>query len=497
MNALPIRAAWFRRPARIVGTIGLVAGLGFALLVPPLAGYDESIHFLRAYQVSQGGVIATHRDHQLGGSMPSELRTDLGRLLTDGVYSRHDRTAFLDHLGDRPAGGRREFFDFPSGAVYSAVPYAPAALFIAIGRLLGVSTLVLLYLGRIGNLLAVVGLLTLAVRRMPTHAWMLAAVALLPVTVFQAAMISADGVTIALALLVLALALDLVATPRGEVTNRRLVEVAIATIALGFAKPPYILFALALLLPIRRHGAAVARSIGATLGAGLTAAAVWGVYASSVYIPQALPPGYAGPVTRFTVYTHVDQHRQRQYVLHHPWTFLHVIVRTVTHYGSDLLRETTAQLPYYTVPVAIVVAAFGLVAMATAIPETARSTVLGGYSRAFLIAIALTTFCALMLLAYLGWNAVGSPRVEAFQGRYLVPLIPLFLLALPTPARRRDRVARSAWLSQSDRHSCSRSQSSACAHTSTEESRPARMESTAQPTASTMLSANVTDAPSE
>ena len=52
-----------------------------------------------------------------------------------------------------------------------------------------------------------------------------------------------------------------------------------------------------------------------------------------------------------------------------------------------------------------------------------------------IVAIALTTFGALMLLAYLGWNAVGSPRVEAVQGRYLVPLIPLFVLALPRRAR--------------------------------------------------------------
>ena len=40
-------------------------------------------------------------------------------------------------------------------------------------------------------------------------------------------------------------------------------------------------------------------------------------------------------------------------------------------------------------------------------------------------------FFALMLLAYLGWNAVESPRIEAFQGRYLLPLVPLLLVALP------------------------------------------------------------------
>ena len=87
----------------------------------------------------------------------------------------------------------------------------------AIGRARA-STLLLLYLGRVGSLLATIGLLALATKRMPTRAWSLAVVAMLPVTIVQGAMLSADGVTLALALLVLALALDVAATPRGDTT---------------------------------------------------------------------------------------------------------------------------------------------------------------------------------------------------------------------------------------------------------------------------------------
>jgi uncharacterized membrane protein len=261
-------------------------------------------------------------------------------------------------------------------------------------------------------------------------------VALLPVTVFQAAMISADGITIALALLVVALALDVAATPRGEVTKGRLVEIALATVALGLAKPPYILFALALAIPIRRHGGRVARAVAGALGAGFAAAAAWGVYASSVYVTLPLAPGYVGPLTRFSVFTHVDQRRQRSYVVHHPFRFLRAIGRTLSTYWTDLLHQVVAQVSLWTVPVAIVVVAFGIVAVSAAIPEggppasTSRS-LLGTRSRALLVAIALATFFALMVLAYLGWNALEAPRIDAFQGRYLLPTIPLLLLALP------------------------------------------------------------------
>jgi uncharacterized membrane protein len=440
MTGRSILAAWSQRPARIVAAIGLTAGLGFALLTPPLAGYDESIHFLRAYQVSEGGLVATHHGTLLGGAVPRGLTVDLGRLLTGGLYAPHDHTAFLHRLGDRPARGPNVFVDFAPGAVYSPVVYAPAAVPIAIGRAFGASTLLLLYLGRIGSLLATVGLLCLAVRRMPTRAWMLGAVALLPVTVFQAAMLSADGITIALAVLVLALALNAAATPRGELPARRLAEITFATIALGFAKPPYILFALAFAIAWRRHRGTVARWLAASVAAGFVAAGAWGAYASSVYEAPRLPPGYAGPLGPFTVYTHVDPRRQERLVLHHPVRFVETIVRTLSAYWTNLVRETVAQVPLWSVPAFIVVGAVVIVVAATAVPDTRSAPVLGWRSRLLLFGIGSATFAALMLLAYAGWNAVGSPRIEAFQGRYLLPLVPLVVVALPLPANRRGDV---------------------------------------------------------
>jgi uncharacterized membrane protein len=426
-------AAWRTRPELFVATIGLVAGLGFAFLTPPLAGYDEAIHFLRADQVSHGGLIATHRGHRLGGSVPSGLRADLARLLTDGLLARRDHTAFLHHLGDRPPGGPKVFLDFPSSGVYSPVPYAPAAFFMTIGRTLGVSTLVLVYLGRLGCLLATLGLLCLAVRRMPTGRWMLAMVALLPVTVFQAAMLSADGITIALALLVLALALDLAATRPGAVTRGRLVETAIATIALGYAKPPYILFASALLIPSRRHRGRVGSTLAAAVGAGFVATASWGAYASRVYVAPRLPAGFAAfGIGRFTPFTHVDPRRQERFVVHHPWLFVRAIGRTLSSFGPDLAREALTQVPLWRLPLLAVIAAAVIVSATSFASDPPPVRFLGWRSRALLSAIGAATFLALMLLAYVGWNAVGSPRIEAVQGRYLLPLVPLLLLVLPS-----------------------------------------------------------------
>lgn len=422
-------AAWSRRPWLVVATVGLISGLGFAFLTPPLTGYDEPSHFLRTYQVSEGHLVATHHGKQLGGAVPAELPKDLGRLLADGMFSP-DRTRFLKHLGDSPARGPKAFIDFAPSAVYSPAPYAPAALLMAIGRAVGASALMLMYLGRIGSLLGTIGLLSLAVRRMPTRKWMLAAVALLPVTMLQASTLSADGVTIALALLVLALALDVAATPRGEVTKGRLVEIGLATVALGFAKPPYILFALAFVIAMRRHGRAVVRVLVASAGAGFAATAAWGAYASSVYVAPNFRHAFgAVRIGTYTVYTHVDPGRQERFVLHHPWSFARAIGRTLWSFWPDLGREALAQVPLWQVPLLAVVAAAAILSASVFVVEPRSAALLGWRSRAVLLAIAAATFVALTLLAYTGWNAVGSPRIEAFQGRYLLPLLPIAILA--------------------------------------------------------------------
>jgi hypothetical protein len=81
-------------------------------------------------------------------------------------------------------------------------------------------------------------------------------------------------------------------------------------------------------------------------------------------------------------------------------------------------------------PLLAVVAAAAIVTASVFVDEARPESPLGWRSRALLAAIAAATFLALTLLAYTGWNAVGSPRIEAFQGRYLLPLLPIVIVAV-------------------------------------------------------------------
>src|SRR5262249_28259322 len=155
---------------------------------------------------------------------------------------------------DDPApSGPPTFVDFSAAAVYPPVAYVPSAIGIRIGRLFGASAFVLVLLARLAELAAFVALVGLAVRRLPSRAWVLTVVAVMPVALFQASTVSADAVTSALALLVVADALALTAKPVDGVPTSLIVETVVATIALALCKQPYILVAGLLLIPMWRH----------------------------------------------------------------------------------------------------------------------------------------------------------------------------------------------------------------------------------------------------
>src|SRR4029077_21053180 len=95
--------------------------------------------------------------------------------------------------------------------------------------------LLLFYAGRTANLFAAVILIAMAIRAAPQLSGVIAAVALLPMSLYEMASWSADAGTMALAWLVTALLLA---------PERRLWAVMTAGFALSLCKPAYFLIAL-------------------------------------------------------------------------------------------------------------------------------------------------------------------------------------------------------------------------------------------------------------
>ena len=192
-------------PHRFVFFFGLLFGGSLVFLSPPYSAPDELAHFYRAYHCSQGKLYARKQDGNAGDVLPVSL-TETYVAIADRAGNDEEfeiSWAKIEKaLGIPLDPQRQQFISFSNTALFSPVPYLPQSLAICVARLWGPAPLAMLYLARTANLIVYLLLAAAAVRLAPIHKWTLALVALVPMSIYLAASLSADAMTLGLSLLV-------------------------------------------------------------------------------------------------------------------------------------------------------------------------------------------------------------------------------------------------------------------------------------------------------
>jgi hypothetical protein len=446
------------RPEAAFLALGIAFGLLFVLLTPPFQANDEWNHFFRAYQVSEGGWLA-ERDAggMAGGRVPRSLLLTSVCVFHNIPYTE-DRVpriqailmrgglddATMNPLGKgygstRPAvlrsllrvplaPGDRVFMYFGRTAAYAPAAYLPQAAGIALGRAAGLSPLGLLYAGRLANLVFWLILIRAAIGMAPLGKWLFALPALLPSTVFLAASLSVDAMAIGLAFLLAALALRAAYDADDGLTPKR--AALAAGLAVGLALTKYYVF-----IPLT-FAVVPARNVGLRRGNLLLAGALFLLALGIAGAWTSYASGYlSGPGSA------VSPEGQIAALREDPLMLASATLKALARYGSAYLRDATGRLGHY----ALYMPGW-TVALAWVLPIAAA--LLGGEQgeprripvahRAVFALIALLSMGPVILSTYLAWTPVGHDVVEGLQGRYVIPVLPLFFLALcrPHPAPR-------------------------------------------------------------
>ena len=420
----PARRGW-REPAVAFLRIGLPFGLAFALLMPPFSPPDENRHLTRAYLIAEGSWAPPGEASWARASLPRSFGRLQRAVRAPGQRSSLPlRPAEVSTLFRIPLQPEERFRIIFAG-VYSPLPYLPAAMGIALGRLFGLPATALLLLGRITSLAACLALTAAAVRRMPRRGWALAVLALAPMTLAQFAAVSADGVTVALAFLFVACALDLAIRPQGRTRSRAVATLGALALLLGLAKPGYGVLAL---VPLAAAAGGPSERRLIRLASGVSLAALLLGNAASLVLAQLarVPPPSPG----------ADPFLQLRAILTLPFDFLLVCLRTLAAglplYGREIVGyfgQLEAPLP------TALVLAYGGLLLAAIATDGEDPPGLTPWKRFLLLALFAAGLLSVLLMAYLGWNRLGAPYVQGMQGRYLVPLLPLLLVACPSAGR--------------------------------------------------------------
>ena len=342
---------WIRErcdgPMRLAIGVGLVVGLLFALVAPPWSGgADEASHFARSLDIAHGNLSPRVEGEDAFSAIPRSYRRDQDRVIRQfGGPAPIDGSLVSALLDSHPDWNDTVDYDTRSTTASSPVGYLPSALGMMLPNTFGAPGIVVLWFGRLADLVVYLALVAVALSVARAFRWVLAMGAIVPMNLAQASSVSPDALTIAGIVLVIAvftrLWFEAMARRDDGVDGERSAWPASrpqwSTIAwvfgsgllLALAKPPYFLVLglfVALSLVIRRD-----RTVLASACAALGAIAVGGL-ATMVNVSSS----YSGVAVSIAVPIQVQPDVQKQRIVDDPLGF---IWRCVTNW-FDHLGET-------------------------------------------------------------------------------------------------------------------------------------------------------------
>jgi uncharacterized membrane protein len=415
-----------RSRARLtVVAFGVVSSLAlaYAAVTGPFRGADEFNHFFRAYQVSQGGILARHMGNGIvGATLPASLgetataAAGFPALPQISTSAEQLRSAMRVPLYTE----RRAIANFPNTALFSPLIYLPPAIGITLGRVISAHPLVLFYFARVFSALVGAGLIAIGFHRLPAAAVPLAAFALIPMALFQMGMITADTITIALAFVCASEVLR--ARGRtGDFTGATRAWLLVLASLVSQLRPPYPMIGLAVLaIPAERFvDKRQARRFFALFFALLVSPfLLWNAAVPALF--SQMRPGVT-----------TNPQQQLAFIASAPRHFLAALATELGPKGLTHVHEMIGFFGWRNFPlpwplIAIVVIAL-MVCACGCDPAALKLT---WKTRIFFFAIAAGGFISAALMIYLMWNGPGSEEVEGFHGRYFLPFLPFALIGV-------------------------------------------------------------------
>jgi uncharacterized membrane protein len=403
-----------------------IVGLLLVALIPPALGGNETYNLQRAVSVASFQFLIEPV------ALPSGIELFINEIWqsfpagSKPPYS-YDAAQFQRAAGIPLKPDEMTMVSPNAIAVLHPFSYLPQAPFLWLGLQLGLSPMLLLYVGRLAGLAAGVTLTFAAIRVLPFQKHALAALALLPTVTFSRSTLDADQLTTGLAFLFAAMTIrEIVAD--GPISRKVILQLAALAFVLAQCKSAYLLLPFFVLaIPQVRFGDFRRKSIASALIIipGLLGSVAWMMGLKYGFFSGAQYTSSSGPVF---------PDLQMKYILSEPISYLCVLARTV--FATPLITNSfigiiglfgpPVMLPVYFYP--ILGAAFAAVLMNEA-PFTAPA-LRTAFTRSLALSLFVGSTGIILTLLYLQWNTPRADTIDGFQGRYLYPLLPFLLVFL-------------------------------------------------------------------
>lgn len=387
-----------------------IVGLVYLVLLPYGIGADESKHWLRIYEVSEGHMLS---DKGIDGAGGREM--DSGLMPIETSESFYSISKFWNASINSSS---KHFYIFSNTALYSPVSYAVQALTVAIGKIFTNRIVFLTYIAKISGFLFSLIMIYMSIKYIPVKKDAIILISFMPMFIQQSVVITADGFINALAVAFTAYVLYLKYTYQDVITRKQILVLLAFMLIIGLCKVVFLpICFLIFILPQERFKN---RNLffKTTISLFLLSCFMnitWLVISSS-YLAE--------------IREGVNGGQQVMGILSNPLGYLKIMYNTVISNGEMILWQFfgdglgALNIPIKRFPYYIYAGVMLVAALADSEKKIDIKTKL----------VALIAFIGTIVLIftaeYVQWTRVGAEIVDGIQGRYFIPIALIGMIIL-------------------------------------------------------------------
>lgn len=403
--------------------LSLVFGLAIVFLNGPFQAPDEYNHFYRAYQISEGHLVCEHYKNENGAYVPRSLKESSEIKYSENVPFHTEKKfqikSIVSALDTKLIPEKQMFVAIPNTAAYAPVVYIPQSLGIFIGRTLNLSPLILMYLGRIMNLIFSTIMIYFAMKNVPNKKLLLLVLGLMPMLLYEAASLSADGVTNCMAIFGITYFIKLLGSKYKKLSRNQIIKMFLIIVFISLTKQIYFLFSfMFFIIPKEKFKS---NKEYYALGIGML---LLSIFMNLFWMKVS------GTINVLSTSRNASPKDQIIYVIMHPFAFMETIFRTLWVNGNIYYNSFIGTLGWLdTVLPKEIIYSYTVMLIIAAMVNDSDET-FSPRNKIKLISLFLIMFGAVIVALYVTFTGVGKNTVSGVQGRYFIPPALLLLSTL-------------------------------------------------------------------
>jgi uncharacterized membrane protein len=403
--------------------LSLLFGLFYIFATPLFWGLDESAHFSKVYQITHGKAQYGNSQADYSGKLPVNLlklfsysHKDLSNNVSV-AYGRKD----VDNIEEYRSLTSQKFSKEESAAYgianYSPIAYVGPILGGVIANIFNFNIEHTVYLERIFSLtvyMTIVGAALYLLRKYKVR-WFILLTAILPTSLFNGSMITADTMLISSSILAFSLFIRYLTSEDRQLRKKIFYALLLICFIIPLIKVNYAFLSAGILLalPLNKiYSRQVWIKIITAAGVFVVALA-WYAFSGGIGNPSQnqLPEGVTSSAD------------QMNFVTHHPVGFATAFIRSIQVLGDSYIATGSTIIGWNYISVPIAVSTVILVIILTTL--TIGMKELTQFKKYFIVPalFSILGVGSVFLALYLAHTPTGLPYIRGVQGRYLIPFM--------------------------------------------------------------------------